>query len=86
MSYLLCLNFETYSNYFSLLGMVVKNTEGKDITLRGILLCGTADAPAKCLMQNFVHFNGFARSKEKLWRLQVGEATHMPTHLTEATY
>lgn len=34
--------------------MVVKNTEGKDITLRGILLCGTADAPAKCLMQNFV--------------------------------
>ncbi|XP_044164670.1 uncharacterized protein LOC114974471 [Acropora millepora] len=39
--------------------MVVKNTEGKDITLRGILLCGTADAPAKCLMQNFVQFNGF---------------------------
>ena len=27
-----------------------------------------------------------ARSKEKLWRLQVGEATHMPTHLTEATH
>ena len=39
--------------------MVVTNTEGKDITLRGILLCDTADAPAKSLMQNFVHFNGF---------------------------
>ena len=39
--------------------MVVTNTEGKDITLRGILLCGTADAPAKSLMQNFVQFNGF---------------------------
>ena len=39
--------------------MVFTNNEGKDITLRGILLCGTADAPAKCLLQNFVQFNGF---------------------------
>lgn len=40
-------------------GMKVTNSEGKDVTLRGILLCATMDAPAKCLMQNFVQYNGF---------------------------
>lgn len=40
--------------------MKVTNSEGKDVTLRGILLCATMDAPAKCLMQNFVQYNGFS--------------------------
>lgn len=40
--------------------MEITNSEGKDLTLRGILLCATMDAPAKCLMQNFVQYNGFS--------------------------
>ena len=40
-------------------GMVIKNSEGKDLTIRGILLSATMDAPAKCLMQNLVQFNAF---------------------------
>ena len=40
--------------------MVITDSKGKDLTLRGILLSGTMDAPAKCLMQNFVQFNGFS--------------------------
>lgn len=40
--------------------MVITNSEGTDLTLRGILLSATADAPAKCLMQNFMQFNGFS--------------------------
>lgn len=40
--------------------MTISNSEGKDLTLRGILLSATMDAPAKCLVQNFVQFNGFS--------------------------
>ena len=40
--------------------MMIADNTGKEITLRGILLCGTMDAPAKCLLQNFVQFNGFS--------------------------
>ena len=43
-----------------MLGMVITNSEGQDITLRGILFTATADAPAKCLLQNFVQYNGFS--------------------------
>ena len=45
---------------FLILGMVITNNGGKDITVRGILLSATADAPAKGLMQNFVQYNGFS--------------------------
>jgi len=40
--------------------MAITNSEGKVLTLRGILLCATMDEPAKCLMQNFVQYNGFS--------------------------
>lgn len=39
--------------------MAITNNEGEEVTVRGILLSATMDAPAKCLMQNFVQFNGF---------------------------
>lgn len=39
--------------------MVVTSDVGKEFTLRGILLSATLDAPAKCLLQNFVQYNGF---------------------------
>lgn len=40
--------------------MTVTNSKGKDLTLRGILLSATMDAPDKCLLQNFVQYNGFS--------------------------
>ena len=40
--------------------MPVTTSEGKTVILRGILLNGTMDAPAKCLLQNFVQFNGYS--------------------------
>ena len=39
--------------------IIPKGNDGNDIKVRGILLSATADAPAKCLLQNFVQYNGF---------------------------
>jgi len=47
-------------NLLTFAGMTVTNSKGKDLTLRGILLSATMDAPAKCLLQNFVQYNGFS--------------------------
>ena len=74
---------------FSLLGMLFTNNEGKDITLRGIL-CGTADAPAKCFMQNFVQFNGFngcpyCMEQGKSVKTSARGHTHA-YHVTETTH
>lgn len=55
-----CVNFYSTSSLDILAGMAITNNEGKDLTVRGILLCATMDAPAKCLMQNFVYYNGFS--------------------------
>lgn len=52
--------FYSTSSLVILAGMAITNNEGKDLTARGILLCATMDAPAKCLMQNFVRYNGFS--------------------------
>jgi len=52
--------FYSTSRLIILAGMAITNNKGKDLTVRGILLCAMMDAPAKCLMQNFVHYNGFS--------------------------
>ena len=35
------------------------NSEGYSVTVRGILLSGVFDAPAKCAVQNFCQYSGF---------------------------
>lgn len=39
--------------------MVIINNEGEEVIVRGILLSVIMDVLVKCLMQNFVQFNGF---------------------------
>ena len=34
------------------------SSNGDSVKVRCLLLCGTFDAPAKCLFQSFVQFNG----------------------------
>ena len=40
-------------------GATVSTAEHGDILIKGFLLCGTADLPAKCLVCNSVQFNGY---------------------------
>lgn len=44
-------------SYLSDLGVPISSTEN-GVKVRCLLLCGTFDAPAKCLFQSFVQFNG----------------------------
>ena len=40
-------------------GVEILNPKGENITVRAILLCGTCDLPARCLVCNSIQFNGF---------------------------
>ena len=40
-------------------GVCILKPSGEEITLRAILLCGTCDLPARCLVCNSIQFNGF---------------------------
>ena len=60
---------------------ITKGNDGNDIKVRGILLSATADAPAKCLLQNFVQYNGFGGCPYCLERGQtVKTSVHGHTH------
>ena len=51
--------FHTVFHQLETNGVCILNPSGEEITLRTILLCGTCDLPARCLVCNSIQFNGF---------------------------
>jgi len=51
--------FHTIFHQLETNGVDILIPNGEEITVRAILLCGTCDLPARCLVCNSVQFNGF---------------------------
>ena len=69
-------------------GVEILNPKGENITVRAILLCGTCDLPARCLVCNSIQFNGFygclrCRQAGKSIKTQKGGHVHVYPFNTE---
>lgn len=51
--------FHTISYHLETNGISIVNPSSDEITVRAVLLCGTCDLPARCLVCNSIQFNGF---------------------------
>ena len=74
--------FHTIFHQLETNGISIVNPSGEEITVRAILLCGTCDLPARCLVCNSIQFNGFygclrCRQAGKSVRTQKGGHVHV---------
>ncbi|XP_028518623.1 uncharacterized protein LOC110251203 [Exaiptasia diaphana] len=51
--------FHTVFHQLETSGIDIVNPSGEKISVRAILLCGTCDLPARCLVCNSIQFNGY---------------------------
>lgn len=51
--------FHTIFHHLETVGVDILIPNGEEITVLAILVCGTCDLPARCLVCNSVQFNGF---------------------------
>lgn len=51
--------FHSVFNQLETRGVNIVNPSGEEITVRAILLCGSCDLPARCLVCNSIQYNGY---------------------------
>ena len=69
-------------------GISILNPNSEEITVRALLLCGTCDLPARCLVCNSIQFNGFygclrCRQARKSLKTQKGGHVHVYPFIAE---
>ena len=80
--------FHTIFQQLEMDGISILNPNSEEITVRALLLCGTCDLSARCLVCNRIQFNGFygclcCRQAGKSLRTHKGGHVHVYPFIAE---